>query len=193
MSRRIVAAMGIALLTVMTGASWASASGGGGCPPPITNGTVTKAVVESWCYEPTAIYIRPGDTITWVNKDPVPHTITGANRAWGSYDKLRPGKRLSYSFDRTGAYPYYCVYHLGMVGTVVVWDGEMPDLSRPGVSRDSVHRVRPAEELASATIPAHSDRPDGTRASVGLVVAGAPAAVVLWIIAARRHRIRAGG
>src|SRR5919106_2615548 len=170
MSRRVAAAIGIALLTLTIGASGAGASGGGGCPPPITNGSSARALVKDWCFEPTVTYIRPGDTVTWVNRDPVPHTVTGANRAWGSYDKLKADKRLSYTFDRAGTYPYYCVYHLGMVGTVVVSDGEFSDLLGPREAPDSVNRVKPAETIAtSATQPTHSD---GSGTSLAIAVMG---------------------
>lgn len=189
MSRRIVASLVLATLIVAVGVTSAGASGGGGCPPPITNGTATKLMVEDWCFEPTVTYIGPGDTITWVNRDPVPHSVTGANRAWGSYDKLKPRKSLSYSFDRTGIYPYYCVYHLGMVGTVVVWDGDSTDLMGTGETRDGVHRVKPAELIsASATVPARQQQSGGSRASLALALAGAPMALGLWLLARRTRR-----
>jgi plastocyanin len=188
-SRRVAATIGIALLTVTIGASGAGASGGGGCPPPITNGSETKALIKGWCFEPTVTYIRPGDTVTWVNKDPVPHTVTGANRAWGSYDKLKAGKRLSYTFDLAGTYPYYCVYHPGMVGTVVVWDGEFSDLLGPREAPDSVHRVKPADAVAASTaVPNQKTQPDEGGTSLAIVAMGAPAALGLWILARRTRR-----
>jgi plastocyanin len=190
MTRRIVAAMGIALLTVPIGASGAGASGGGGCPPPITNGSVTKSLIKDWCFEPTATYIRPGESITWVNRDPVPHTVTGANRAWGSYDKLKPGKKLSYTFDRAGTYPYYCVYHPGMVGTVVVWDGDFTGLLGPRGAPNAVHQARLSETAAASTeVPVARPGSDGrSGTSLALLVAGGPVALGLWLLARRTRR-----
>jgi plastocyanin len=188
MSSRIVVALGIATLIVTAGAPAARASGGGGCPPPITNGTATKLMVEDWCFEPTVTYVKPGDTITWVNRDPVPHSVTGANRAWGGYDKLKPRKSLSYSFDSAGIYPYYCVFHLGMVGTVVVWNGDSTDLMGPRGTRESVHRVRPADLIAaSTTAPAGPEQPGGSRASLALALT-APTALGVWLLARRTLR-----
>jgi plastocyanin len=191
MSRRVLAAIGIVLLAGTLGTPGAGASGGGGCPPPITNGTVTKSLIEDWCFEPTAIHIRPGETITWVNRDPVAHTVTGANRAWGSYNKLKSGKAVSYRFDQRGTYPYYCVYHLGMVGTVVVRDGVVPGSLGRKESAEAVQRVKLANTAAaSAQVPALPGLPDEDGIALLLIVGGVPVAVGLRLLLRRARAER---
>jgi plastocyanin len=154
MAHKWLVALGGALLSVMA-VSWgpgAMASGGGACPAPITNGDTTEAEIENYCFSPTIVHARAGATVTWVNRDAAPHTITGANRAWGSYDKLKVGESTSYQFKETGVYPYYCVFHLGMVGAVVVGNNQQSSLPTERRSDKSAvtHVEEPALQAASA-------------------------------------------
>ena len=100
----------------------AEASGGGGCGGPVTDRRGTKIAIERFCFTPTVLYARPGDTVTWTNLDSVPHNVGGANLAWGSFEQLRRGRSISHSFSEPGVYSYVCSLHPGMVGTVVVAD-----------------------------------------------------------------------
>jgi plastocyanin len=62
--------------------------------------------------------VKRGETVTWINKDPFPHTVTagnafdsgdiGANRSW---------KRV---FREAGRYDYICTLHPNMKGSVIV-------------------------------------------------------------------------
>src|SRR4030095_6496472 len=76
-----------------------------------------------FCFGPTILRVATGETTTFVNGDPFPHTVLGANGAWGSYDALRRGGEATYGFSEAGVYPYVCTLHVGMVGAVVVGDG----------------------------------------------------------------------
>ena len=35
-------------------------------------------------FEPAHLTVAPGDTVVWINRDIVPHTVTALNAAWGS-------------------------------------------------------------------------------------------------------------
>jgi len=98
----------------------ASASGGGGCGGPVTDEAGTRVKIESYCFTPTIVRVEPGDAVTFANMDAAPHTVLGANGAWGSYDVLKRGREATYTFAEAGVFPYVCTYHPGMVGTVVV-------------------------------------------------------------------------
>ncbi|TVY07091.1 plastocyanin/azurin family copper-binding protein [Paenibacillus cremeus] len=95
---------------------------------------------------PKVIYINEGDTVTFTNGAGfAPHTVTflagsaplspqdPANLAPNSPDGvkwdgkkllntgvLEPGKSFTITFTASGAYPYYCILHPLMKGTVVV-------------------------------------------------------------------------
>jgi plastocyanin len=192
MARRAVAVAGICAFAIILSAPVSGASGGGACPPPITNGSETRATIKNFCYEPTAIHIRPGATVTWLNKDPVPHTVTGANRAWGSFKSLKRNRSLSFQFNRAGVYPYYCVLHVGMVGTVVVRDGRLPEPLSGKEASEAVRRVRMEDATAaSATLPA---APDDAKRTLGWVPIVAAALVVgsAGIVAGRARGAASG-
>lgn len=106
-----------------------SASAGGGCYWESSN--MTEAAVSSdevtahiaGCrYEPTTLYIEPGTTVTWLNKDPVPHSVTGPFLTLGSDKLFDRGESTSVRFGEVGVFPYYCVLHSGMAASVVVGD-----------------------------------------------------------------------
>ena len=160
MARKGFAELGSAVVFACLAVSSAGASGGGGCPPPITNGSATRSLIKNWCYSPTVLHIEPGTTITWVNRDPVAHTITGANRAWGSYRQVRRGQAVTFRFNRAGVYPYYCVIHVGMVGTVVVRDGHVPPTLTGAEAQKAVSRVHLAQSSRTADPVAATAMPD---------------------------------
>jgi plastocyanin len=72
-------------------------------------------------YNPNPIEIEVGDTVTWINNDSSPHTVTtSSSKSNFDSDVLRRGETFSFTFDREGEYPYFCTLHPSMVGTVVV-------------------------------------------------------------------------
>jgi plastocyanin len=62
--------------------------------------------------------IRAGDTIVWVNRDPVKHSATARDRSFNI--DLPPGKSGRMIVRRIGASAFYCLYHPGMKGTLTV-------------------------------------------------------------------------
>lgn len=151
------------LMLAIAPAGPARASGGGGCGEPITDEAGTEVEIKRYCFGPTVLYAQPGDTVTFTNKDRVPHNVAGANLAWGSFEQLRWKKSVSYEFPDAGVYSYVCSLHTGMVGTVVVGDPG-PDAADAGV------KVVPAKPVVAVrTEPSGSD---GTGSGAGAVVLG---------------------
>jgi plastocyanin len=84
-------------------------------------------------YNPNLIEIKVGDTVTWINSDSSPHTVTSSSSSSSSsssndsnFDSgvLRTGEAFSFTFDKEGQYSYFCTLHPSMVGTVVVFPSE---------------------------------------------------------------------
>ena len=99
-------------------------------------------------FTPTILYVEPGSRVTWVNKDPMPHTVTGVGLSLGGVKNIQSGGRTeAFRFDGVGVYPYYCILHPGMAGAVVVGD-----VSSDKASADEVQSVPLA-------IPRSNDRP----------------------------------
>ena len=73
--------------------------------------------MSNFAFSPDAIRINVGDAVTWTNLDNVPHTVTGDNFDSGTLDQ---GQTYQHAFVEPGTYEYYCNFHPGMKGTVIV-------------------------------------------------------------------------
>src|SRR5215207_4097551 len=98
--------------------------------------TGTSVSVVSGCssltdtaYQPNPIQVSVGNTVSWTNNDSQPHTVTSGSN--GQPDNkfnsspnfsplLNPGQTFSFTFTQAGDYPYFCMLHPNMVGTVNV-------------------------------------------------------------------------
>lgn len=78
--------------------------------------------VQGFRYNPPAITIHLGDTVTWKNLDAAPHTITTKADAVSAFDSGMIGQNETFAhiFNQTGTYNYHCTFHPEMVGTIVV-------------------------------------------------------------------------
>ena len=76
---------------------------------------------RNFAFDPPQMRIAVGRSVTWTNEDPVPHTATSTAtpRAFDS-GNLDQGQSFSFAFDTPGTYPYLCIYHPYMKGTVIV-------------------------------------------------------------------------
>jgi plastocyanin len=181
-----VVGMGLSVSLFLPGVG--HASGGGGCGGPVTDDDGTRVSIRNFCFGPTILRVRPGDTVTWVNRDGFPHIVLGANGAWGGYDNVRRnGGEVSYRFVSSGVYPYVCTYHPGMIGAVVVGSGR-PDGNAYAVAT-SAGPVTLAEVAETAIAPHVVPAPVPTRswapAALGI---GLMLVVVAAIATSRRRR-----
>ena len=77
-------------------------------------------------YSPNPVKIQKGQTVTWYNGDAISHTVTsgldGDTDAGTIFDSdaIIPNQHYSITFDNTGDYQYYCIYHPSMVGEIIV-------------------------------------------------------------------------
>src|SRR5918992_51117 len=75
-------------------------------------------------YQPNPVQVGVGDTVTWTNDDAQPHTATSGQNATpdGTFDSsiMAPGATFEHTFTEAGEYPYFCLLHPNMVGTVSV-------------------------------------------------------------------------
>ena len=101
----------------------AEASGGGGCGRAVSDARGSSVRIHNFCFLPTILRVRPGETVTFANRDGFAHVVLGANGVWGSFSQLRGHQEVRYRFTRPGVYPYVCTFHPGMVGAIVVGGG----------------------------------------------------------------------
>jgi plastocyanin len=78
-------------------------------------------------YNPQTVKIQIGDSISWMNLDKDPHTVTDGTpkTKWGTVFNsglMRQGKEFKFTFTKPGEYPYLCALHPWMSGKVIVED-----------------------------------------------------------------------
>ena len=84
-------------------------------------GTAVAVDISNLAYNPPTLEIEVGDTVTWTNNDTVPHTVTQKPSGSGFQSgTLKPGESFSFTFDTAGTFDYYCEFHAGMAGQVIV-------------------------------------------------------------------------
>jgi glucose/arabinose dehydrogenase/plastocyanin len=84
-----------------------------------------SSTLTDTAYQPNPVQVNVGDTVTWTNDDLAAHTVTTSDQngqADGGLDSsiMTPQQTFEYTFTEAGEYPYYCVLHPNMVGTVSV-------------------------------------------------------------------------
>ncbi len=79
----------------------------------------TRVEIDNFAFSPERITVKAGTTVTWLNADDAPHTVTSASKAFKS-TALDTEDSFSFTFTTPGVYEYFCSLHPRMTGTVVV-------------------------------------------------------------------------
>ena len=74
---------------------------------------------------PPVLIIKKGQTVTWENCDSVGHTVTSGTPEGGLDDNFDSGMFLGggtycVTFDKTGTYRYFCIFHPWKEGKIIV-------------------------------------------------------------------------
>ena len=84
--------------------------------PPDTNLQIS---IDNFSFAPAELTVKTGATVTWTNKDDVPHNIVSVDKLFAS-SVLDTDEKFSYTFRKTGTYTYYCSIHPRMIAKIVV-------------------------------------------------------------------------
>ena len=77
--------------------------------------------IDSFSFGPATVTVAVGTTVTWINRDDIPHTVVSTDDPKAFKSKvLDTDEKFSYTFAKPGTYPYFCSVHPKMTGTVVV-------------------------------------------------------------------------
>lgn len=77
--------------------------------------------IDNFAFTPAEIIIKAGESVTWTNRDDIPHTVTDAAHPPGFRSQaLDTDDQVSFKFDKAGTYRYFCSLHPHMQATVVV-------------------------------------------------------------------------
>ena len=81
-------------------------------PPAVVN-------IGNFTFGPMQVSVPVGGSVTWVNTDDVPHTVTAEDKSFRSRP-LDTDERFTFTFTQPGVYSYFCSLHPKMVGKVIV-------------------------------------------------------------------------
>lgn len=97
-------------------------SSGGGATPSTSGGggqtnSGTTVVEQNFAFNPSTLTVKVGDTVTFENQDSTAHDVKIDGKDLGSQD---PGKSVTWTASKAGSFPYQCIIHPSMTGTIVV-------------------------------------------------------------------------
>jgi plastocyanin len=80
----------------------------------------TAVSIDNFTFTPRTLTVQAGTTVTWTNKDDIPHGIAADNNAFARSKALDTDDSYSFTFTTPGTYKYFCYVHPHMTGTIVV-------------------------------------------------------------------------
>jgi len=86
---------------------------------PATRPTLSEVAIDNFTFTPATITVAAGTTVSWVNHDDVPHTVTANDKTFTS-KAMDTDDRYSHQFTAPGTYPYFCAVHKHMTAQVIV-------------------------------------------------------------------------
>jgi len=98
------------------GSSGSAAAGGSAVPQ---QAATAEVKIDNFSFGPTAITVPVGTTVTWVNRDDIPHTVVSDDKFFKS-KALDTDDKFSFTFTKAGTYGYFCSLHPKMTGKVIV-------------------------------------------------------------------------
>jgi len=75
--------------------------------------------IDNFTFNPQRLTVSAGSTVTWTNKDDIPHAIASSSAQLRS-QALDTDDNYSFTFTVPGTYQYFCSLHPHMTGTIVV-------------------------------------------------------------------------
>jgi len=85
----------------------------------MTTAAAYEVSVDNFSFSPTAASVAVGSTVTWTNRDDIPHTVVSTEQKFKS-PVLDTSEQFSHRFDAPGMYKYFCSLHPKMTGQIIV-------------------------------------------------------------------------
>src|SRR2546421_9507026 len=75
--------------------------------------------IDNFSFGPQTLTVPVGATVTWTNRDDIPHTSVSTDGLFKS-KVMDTDEKFSYTFTKAGTYPYFCSIHPKMTGQGMV-------------------------------------------------------------------------
>jgi len=79
----------------------------------------TEIKIDNFSFGPATLTVSVGTTVTWANRDDIPHTVVSTDGVFKS-KVLDTDEKFSFTFSKAGTYPYFCSIHPKMTAKVIV-------------------------------------------------------------------------
>jgi 3',5'-cyclic-AMP phosphodiesterase len=80
----------------------------------------TEIGIDNFAFAPRVLTVPAGSSVTWRNKDDVPHRIQSADKRFDPSPLLDTKATYTARFTKAGEYRYFCSLHPVMQGTIIV-------------------------------------------------------------------------
>ncbi len=74
--------------------------------------------IDNFVFEPAQLALKVGQTVTWTNRDDIPHTVVCAGKFRSK--TMDTDGTFTFTFAAPGEYKYFCSLHPHMTGAVKV-------------------------------------------------------------------------
>ncbi len=74
--------------------------------------------IDNFTFQPAELTVKTGTTVTWTNRDDIPHTVVSAGKFRSK--TLDTDDKFSFTFTNAGEYKYFCSLHPHMTGRIRV-------------------------------------------------------------------------
>lgn len=81
--------------------------------------------IRDFIFDPAQLEISPGDRITWINRDIVPHTVTAIDKSWDS-GTLERDESWETRVEAGMQPDYFCVFHPMMKARLKIASADSP-------------------------------------------------------------------
>jgi plastocyanin len=81
--------------------------------------SMMEVKIDNFTFGPATLTVTAGTTVTWTNKDDIPHTVVSTDGVFKS-KVLDTDEKFTFTFSKAGNYPYFCSIHPKMTGKVIV-------------------------------------------------------------------------
>jgi plastocyanin len=113
--------------------------------------------IDNFSFGPGTLTAPVGTTVTWTNRDDIPHTVVSTDGLFKS-KVLDTDEKFSYTFSKAGTYPYFCSIHPKMTGKVAV--------------RSESGAIRNPFDIRAALLAKHAQHGVLTHFPIALFIAG---------------------
>jgi len=90
--------------------------------PPVPSPATVVIDIKNFAFNPAILTVKTDTTVTWINNDSAPHTITSDVDNLLDSVTLTPGQSFSFTFTNAGTTNYHCALHPRMKGQIIVQD-----------------------------------------------------------------------